>query len=277
MTDRDHVHPLPALLSGPGLPPDFESEEQPRVVDKRRARDLRTTRMADAVELADLIDPLAPPRHLTEPPASLASARYFRRVRVAFYNEVDLAFAVIPEDPQLCLMTIVPPRWAVSLGQLHTFDIQRHLGTFKMQLHRALAGMEAGPLVAAVSAEVDTKLKFYQPHIHAIMPIRLAQVIEMALRPHEAYAPTAHVKRPIHIIGLDERGRGGAITYLLKSYWPMRNRYVSAKTGELTRSRLEQPLKPAVLAEVLLWLDRRRVGHLIYERGANLSQSLRRM
>ncbi len=269
--------PWPELLRGADLPAGFESREQAIEMDRRRARGLRSTRQADAIELADMIEPPAPPRQYADPPATLASARRFLMVRRQFHAEVEAAFYYIPDNAQLSLVSIVPPRWVASVGQLHTFALEPKLHTFKMQLHRAGVLAVPGPLVAAVSGEVDMTLRFYQLHIHAIMTTRMAEVIGRELRSHQAYAPTAHVQRPIHITALDGRGRTGAITYLFKSYWPMRNRYVSAKTRELTRSRREQPLKPAVLAEVLQWLDRRRVGELIYEHGAGLSQSLRRM
>ena len=261
------------MTSNTGLPEGFESVEDATTRDSNGADALMRSKVPGAGELAARIRPSW--RH-NDPHETLARACYRRDARIQFYEAVQQIFRPYP-DTDLRLVTPVSHEWFVPEGELHRFPLQSRKDTFKTQLHRAGVTSIAGPLVAGLHGDYDEATGGYQVHLHILTTRGKAEAIKRTLRSHPSFRSTKHIARPIHELDVDDRGRAGLITYLLKPYWSMRNSYWSDKQQKWVRSRKEQTLRPQQLAEVLLWLDTLRLGDLIYTSGTELPRSLRNL
>ena len=261
------------MTSNTGLPEGFETLQDATTRDSKGADALMRSKVPGARELAARIRPSW--RH-NDPHETLTSSRYRRDARIQFYEAVNDVFKPYP-DADLRLVTVVSHEWFVPEGELHRFPLQSRKDTFKTQLHRAGVTSMPGPLVGAIHGDYDTTTGGYQVHLHILTTREKAEAIKRTLRSHPSFRSTKHIARPIHELDVDDRGRAGLITYLLKPYWSMRNSYWSDKQQKWVRSRSEQTLRPQQLAEVLLWLDTLRLGDLIYTSGTELPRSLRNL
>jgi hypothetical protein len=104
MPDNPAGWPLPPLMDV-DLPSNFETLQRARETDEKNAAALRRCSWPGAVDLADRIQP---PRLLLpygEP--TLASARYFRVVRIRFLQWMTQVFEP-HTDAEIAMVTLIP-------------------------------------------------------------------------------------------------------------------------------------------------------------------------
>lgn len=266
--------------------PNFESEDDATAEDGKRARSARA--QADnhggewgerAAELAEILDPDLH-SHLPSTPASF---RYFREQRIRICS--DLYRLVTEEgDGSYFRADVIKPGWACDLEGLHNLNPRRLLRSeFRADAHRVLSPnakkrwKELAPappdfMFAALHGEFDQLAQRFQPHVHVGGTGVYVDVVDR-LRGLKGYRTTHTVRTPIRITR-NIYDLPGAITYLLKGYWPQRPALPLGSNGGLKRPRKAkaQRINEPYHTDLLLWLDRWELSDLVLMMGLRVGK-----
>lgn len=273
--DFDNYYRAAAWPDLPAAPPEgLESEEQATERDREGAKALRRSRLPGAAALAAIIDPGEFPFRY---PKTLASARYFRTVQEQFVHELGGLCYYESDGGDMRLITINPPGWAVRVGELGSFPLESKLRVVRGHLNKVGVSPLPGPMVAVVGGEFDATLGLFQLHLNVVATAATATLIGSRLPGLPAYRANSYVHEPVRVMPFDVDGENGAVTHLLKHQWRIHYRRWSARSGERAPGKREHQLMPRLLAEVLLWLNPRPVGDLIFSSNVKLRRHVSRL
>jgi len=201
---------------------------------------------------------------------TLASSRYMRNLRIRFTGAVlklvneDRTGTVIRAD-------VIKPVWAVDLRGLRNLDLKKLKEAFRGDLFRAarkLLGPDKGPegfLLAVLHGEFETAEGVYQPHYHLVATGDWAAIVN-SLRVQPGYRRSGRVKRPVRI-KRELTNLPYALSYLLKSYWPAKWAGHVSGVNAARRSRGHQRIPEPYHSELLLWLNKWKIGDIILKIG----------
>jgi len=189
------------------------------------------------------------------------------RTRIWFYAEVAQALRIeqgTTTQPKLNIITLVPEGWILPRRQIISFDPKVLIDRVRHQFLRA--GGNGAIAIGAVHGEYDKLRQYWQPHLHLAARGLDVRTISLLRRRH--YQRTPLVYRPMVVQPLSDSPP--QISYLLKSYWPLRERYVRANGKEFsTFRRIPEPLHSEYLMmqdqfnllDFVFLLGVRRQGH----------------
>ncbi len=188
------------------------------------------------------------------------------RMRIWFYAEVAQALGIEQTTAQSRsnIITLVHEDWILQRQQIMTFDPKVLIDRVRHQLLRA--GGDGAIVIGAVHGEYDKQRQYWQPHLHLIVQDLDAPTISLLRNRH--YQRTPLVYRPMVVQPLRDPPR--QISYLLKSYWPMRERHARAGYQKSsTFRRIPEPLHSEYLMmqdqfnllDFVFLLGVRRQGH----------------
>jgi len=264
----------------------FETEQDAASEDTLRARAVRAQVAKHGGEwgdraalLADLLDP----NLRSELPVTLASSRCFRDQRIRVLSELLRLLNESEADrSSLVRADVVKPKLACDVFDLQDCDPNRIFSEFRADLLRVApantkkgsaerAVKRKGFLLAAVHGEFDPTAEIYQPHFHVAATQDYVDLVDR-LRNLKGYRPTELVRTPVRITR-DIYNLPGAITYLLKSYWPQRPFLPLGSDGALKRPRTHQRIDEPFHTEVLMWLDRCDLSDLVLLMGIRVGKN----
>jgi hypothetical protein len=149
------------------------------------------------------------------------------RTRIWFYAEIARLFDLrgSAAAANLQLITLVHEDWIHSKSELHSFDPQVLIDRVRHQFLRA--GIPDVSMFGAVHGEFDEQRTYWQPHLHLVAADM--RRVHLDLIRNRYYRPSPRVDRPMVVQPVINPAR--QISYLYKSYWPMKIRYVTA-SGE---------------------------------------------
>lgn len=263
----------------------FETEQDAAFEDTLRAKSARSQaekhggRWGDrAAQMADILDPKLHP----ELPVTLASSRHFRDIRIRFLSEVLRLLNESEADLRsLVRADVIKPKLACDVFGLQDSDPKAMLDELRADLLRVAPAntkkgfrrdlsKRKGFLLAAVHGEFDPIAELYQPHVHVIATQDYVDLVDR-LRTLKGYKPTERVRTPVRITR-NIFDLPGALTYLLKSYWPQRPFLPLGSDGALKRPRNHQRIDEPFHTNLLLWLDKWQVSDLILMMGLRVGK-----
>jgi hypothetical protein len=189
-------------------------------------------------------------------------------MRIWFYAEaVQLFNAHEPNAwSSLRVLTLVHEGWIIPDSQIACFNPTLLVDRVRHQFLRAET--TGAIVIGAIHGEYDKQRQYWQPHLHLIAQ-GLSEKSEKLIR-HRHYRPSAYVSRPMVVQPLENPAR--QVSYLLKSYWPMRIRYIDAYGEERSSfQRIAEPYQAAYLVmlnrfnllDFVLLIGVRRNGHVL--------------
>lgn len=251
------------------IAPDFETAGQAEIEDVLRAKSARSQARKHGGEwgeranaLANLIDP----KLQSEFPSTLASSRFFRLNRIQVCGALH-QFVTEVGDGSFFRADIIKPGWACDFADLHNLNPNRLLAEFRADVLRVLPantkngfrnGLAPTPgdfIFAGIHGEFDPLALRYQSHLHVGGSGVYVEAIDR-VRKLKGYCPTVTVRNPVRI-KRTIYDLPGAITYLVKSYWPQRPFLPLGANGALKRPRGHnaQRINEPYHTDYLLWLD----------------------
>lgn len=191
--------------------------------------------------------------------------------RIWFYAEIARLFGIrgAAVAANLLLITLVHEDWIQPKSALLDFSPKVLIDRVRHQFRRA--GMTGATVLGAVHGEFDEQREYWQPHLHLVA--RGAGQAHLNLLRQRHYQRSVHVRRPMVVQPIIHPAR--QLSYLLKSYWPMRLRYLDAFGEEMsTFRRLTEPyhseylimLNQWNLLDLVLLIGVRRYGHALQVR-----------
>jgi hypothetical protein len=165
-------------------------------------------------------------------------------MRIWFYGETARLLDV--QHPavwvQLKLITLVHEDWIVPKSEILRFSPKTLVDRVRHQFLRA--GVTGAIVVGAVHGEFDQQGQFWQPHLHLIAKGMSRESMRRLRQKH--YRRSAGIYRSMVVQPLRNPVR--QISYLLKSYWPMKARYVGTDGRKhSTFQRIPEPHHSAYL------------------------------
>lgn len=255
----------------------FETEAEAARQDAIRAHGLRKTARKQKGKSAERMLRLArqlDPELTPEPPPTLASARYFRVIRIkvigAVWQCLDLARSnrVARYDIIKTSRTDLPERLRKRTAAGSKNELRADLNRSARKLGYGGAAKVRGTLQAFLHGEyllVDDGREFVGTHFHMIVTGDLIGVVE-GLRKQSGYKRTELTKTPIKA-KRKLSNLAYALSYLLKSYWPAK--WFGMVDGVMKRRRRQKHgrIPEPHHSNVLLWLDKQALPDLILNIG----------
>jgi hypothetical protein len=160
------------------------------------------------------------------------------RTRIWFYAEIARLFNLRGSTAatNLQLITLVHEDWIRPQSALHDFDPRVLIDRVRHQFFRA--GITSATVLGAVHGEFDQKRNYWQPHLHLV--VSGMQQAQLNLFRQRHYQRSVHVYHPMVVQSVVNPPR--QLSYLLKSYWPLRMRYIDAFGEE--RSNFQRIMEP---------------------------------
>lgn len=196
----------------------------------------------------------------------------FGRTRIWFYGEIARILGIRGTGPvtSLKLITLVHEDW-IRPKSAATFDFcpKALIDCVRHQFRRA--GIRGTTVLGAVHGEFAEQREYWQPHLHLVAEDVGQEHLNLLRQKH--YQRSVHVPRPMVVQPIIHPAR--QLSYLLKSYWPMRVRYLDAFGEEMsTFHRLTEPyhseylimLDQLNLLDLILLIGVRRYGHALQVR-----------
>jgi hypothetical protein len=190
------------------------------------------------------------------------------RTRIWIYGEIarlwNLRGTTAAAD--LHVITLVHEDWTRSKSALQDFDPGVLVGRVRHQFRRA--GITGVTVLGAVHGEFDKRRGYWQPHLH--LAARGMRQADLNLLRQRHYRRSSRIDRPMVVQSVDYPAR--QISYLYKSYWPMRVRYIDAFGEEKsTFRRIPEPyhsqylimLNQVNLLDLMLLIGVRRSGNTL--------------
>lgn len=244
----------------------FETKEDKAREDRQRARTLRQQAQADArnatfwLVLADHIDPA-----VTERPATIASARYMRKLRKRLVGELCRLHERYHGTPRT--FTLLPRDLKFTAEQLMQIKPPQLLAAIRAALRRAgAATAKTGFLVLGLHGEYDPLTGFYHLHFHGYADgdmLRAVDRLRLQRRfRRQSLGPGRGKDRPVVIAREPLTNLPAPLTYIVQSWWPSRPRgdgIDDDRRGSPKRRRIPQPDH----SEWLLWLDQWRIQDMV--------------
>jgi hypothetical protein len=166
------------------------------------------------------------------------------RMRIWFYAEVARVLQIEQDTAQsrLNIITLVHEDWILKRQQIINLNPKVLIDRVRHQFLRA--GGSGAIVIGSVHGEYDKQRQYWQPHLHLVARDLDVRTIYLLRKRH--YQRTSLVYRPMVVQPL--RDPPPQISYLLKSYWPMRVRHQKSSTFR----RIPEPLH----SEYLMMQDR---------------------
>jgi len=262
------------------LPPDhhnIELRSPPRQVNGRQ-KGFETSAAAEAEDChrahalkayrRSLPDELRPPaKHLRKrlaasgTPRTLASARYYRDLRI---RVVGGLLALCERWPRRHLRTFcaIPKGWAVPAEELDQVEPDKLTAQFRAHLIRAGAAAADGFLVAFLDAEFEPNSRTYVFHLHGFVGGGMIAVVD-SLRKRPAFKRRPDCAFPLKLASIRRNSeRAETFSYALKSFWRSRQVLKGNHEGRSRRQRLSTRIPEPDHIRSLLWKDRVSIGDL---------------
>jgi hypothetical protein len=242
----------------------FESYAAAERERHHRIASLRKLRSREARETADRLEACAPGFRCLSPSCPVCAGR----TRIWFYSEIARVLGVRSSTgtTNLELITLVHEDWILPTGRIADLNPMLLTDRVRHQLFRAGAG--GAIVIGAVHGEFDQQRRYWQLHLHlAAKGLTTETIASMRLR---HYRRSEHIYRPMVVQPLNDPER--QISYLYKSYWPMRVRYLTTAGEEESEfRRIEEPqhsaylvaLNQFTLLDFVFLLGARRYGHAL--------------
>lgn len=245
----------------------FESVQDAAAEDEHRARSLEAT--LDAYKKADRKTFKLLIRHLRLDKRhrdyhSCASSVDMREARDRFAGWVAAYMHKHGSDCRF--VTLVPQAWKISAGELKNVSARQLMLQLRSDLNRVRASDLEGGIIAGLDCEYDRTEDAFQFHAHLIVSGTMIQAFErLRKKPkyrgdHGALRSGRGAVFPIKTCRIDEVGP--TATYILKSFWVERASAVLSN-GAVRRSRAKQRIKGLQHTDMLLWLHRTPLSHLV--------------
>ena len=179
------------------------------------------------------------------------------RVRIWFYGETAKVLGV--QHPtlwaQLKLITLVNEGWIVPRSEIQCFSPKILVDRARHQFLRA--GATGAIVIGAVHGEFDQTGQYWQPHLHLIAKGMSRASMRLLRQRH--YRRSPRVYRPMVVQPLKNPEK--QISYLLKSYWPMKVRYIDEEgCKRSTLQRIPEPFQ----SKYLMMLDQFNLLDLVF-------------
>ena len=244
----------------------------------KRVRWLAKSQLPEASSVAARLSDCAPGDRCLSPACPVCVAR----MRIWLYGEIarvlDLQRRAGWADVKL--ITLVHANWIIPKTELLRFNPKQLIDRVRHQFLRAATS--GAIIIGGVYGEFDQQRCYWQPHLHLITQGVSENSRELIRRRH--YRPNANVPRPMLVQPLKNPAK--QISYLHKSYWPMRIRYVDAfGNDQSTFQRVTQPHQTPYLLmsnrfellDFVLLIGVRRRGHVLNRlgTGSNRDQNVR--
>jgi hypothetical protein len=194
------------------------------------------------------------------------------RTRIWFYGEIarvlDLQRRAGWAD--IRLVTLVHQDWIIPTTEIMRFNPKLLVDRVRHQFLRAET--TGAIVIGAVHGEFDQQRQCWQPHLHLIAQ-GLSEKSVNLIR-HRHYRRSTNIYRPMLVQPLENPAK--QISYLFKSYWPMRIRYIDAfGNDQSTFQRVTEPYQTAYLLmlnrfellDFVLLIGVRRRGHSLNKLG----------
>ena len=228
--DRDIRRLLPNANGKTG----FESYAAAERERSRRVASLRRHRSPLAAQTAERLSACAAGARCL----SSACSTCVGPMRIWFYSEAAATLGIgrmIPQSTQQ-IITLVHEDWIVPKRQIVNFDPQVLIDRVRHQFSRA--GVGSAIVIGAVHGEFDNQRQYWRPHLHLAARDLEQETILLLRQRHYQRSPLVY--RPMVVQRL--RDPAPQISYLLKSYWPLRERYIGLNGKEFsTFKRIPEP------------------------------------
>ena len=262
---------------------DRESVQETKAEDRKRARTLMRTLTsqrseepapqrqrepsdAPAAQNPPLVLPDLPGRVLLrklrqsaegQPVNTLASSTTFRRIRRAVFRKLFTALAGYTDD-NLRIVTLIKSSQRISPIDLFSTRAKKLKAQFFADVKRAGIASMSGPLVAFLHGEFEPTEGVFVIHWHLVTTAEKAGALKREFQRLQTYGPTPTGSPAIFV--QEVRDRDEQLTYLLKSFWPMKavREIDGTKKRDRTGRRIEEPYGSLAL----LWLDRQKLRDL---------------
>jgi hypothetical protein len=190
------------------------------------------------------------------------------RTRIWLCGEIAKLLAVQRQAGRadIKLVTLVHEDWMIPPFDIMRFCPEALVDRVRHQFLRA--GTTGATVIGAVHGEFDRVGHFWQPHLHLITKGISGKALTLIRQRH--YRRTARIYRPMVVQPLRNPVR--QVSYLLKSYWPMKVRYVDARGRKSsTFQRIPEPYHSAYLVmldqfnllDLILLIGVRRYGNIL--------------
>lgn len=256
--DRDLRRLLPSGNGETG----FESYAAAERERNRRVNALRRHPAPLAAQTAERLAACAAGARCLSPSCSTCVGR----LRIWFYSEVAQALPIQQTTAQsaLKMITLVNEDWILRRQQILNFNPKVLIDRVRHQFVRA--GGNQAIVIGAVHGEYDRRQQYWQPHLHLVAKDLDTATISLLRRRH--YQRTSLIYRPMVVQPLNDPAP--QVSYLLKSFWPLRERYVQKGSQKSsTFRRIPEPLHSECLMmhdqfnllDFVFLLGVRRQGH----------------
>ncbi|SDE64537.1 hypothetical protein [Rhodospira trueperi] len=222
----------------------FETRAKAKAERQRRVKMLRKHGSREAIAVANRIGGCNP----SSPCLSPACPVCMGRTRIWLFEQMATIWPI--DSPStlnnLKAVTLIHEDWRVPAGKLHTISAKQMIDQLRQQLRRAGAGFTT--VIAAIHGDFDDDNNFWRLHFHLIVD-GLTPDAEKTLR-NKHYKRTSMIYRPIKVQAI--RNPVSQYSYIMKSYWPQKNRYWDNSGSVRNRgSRIREPCH----SEYLSWLN----------------------
>lgn len=193
--------------------------------------------------------------------ASPASKMAMRKVRLRVFKALFAALKRYP-DADLRTFAIVPSKFRFTPKELEAVSAAQLKQRLRTDLIRADVFKVRGPFVAFLDGEFDSVSGVYQLHFHGVTTVQKAAALSK-LRRIRAYRTTVTGSAAIRISPVGDRLR--QFTYLFKGWWTQHG--IRKRAGTSKRDRNDKRIAEPFGAQVLIWLDRQKLGDLVLTNG----------
>jgi len=252
---------MPWQIPAPrGFPPRFEKRVEVEAEDNRRIRILsgfnrpRTRALADHLSASDF--------HEVEP-ITMASSRCMRVARIRIIEQGAALLEDTTSLAGLSFVTIVPPKWFVSEGELLTGGVPDFKKQLRGYLHRAgihdtIDGLIIGHFEAAYCREPSTGQVGFAFHVHLVCNDTARDVFER-MRPFRSLKRTDNVAMPLRIEPIKEEDWSlrSVLGYCFKAFWHCRSIDIHPEGLDDIRRPRGSRLPNIALCRELLWRQNR--------------------
>ncbi len=158
-------------------------------------------------------------------------------------------------------VTLMMPDWYFPLDQLEAAD-PKHIKLALLQRMKRLVGRDpslgggllTGMLEVSLRLDDDDVPAGYQVHLHAIADAKMNRVVS-SLRKHSFGRGAARVRKPFLGLPVRDGDMARRVGYVFKAQVRRQDPRGSHSTGEAGPA-WEHELRPDLMPDVLLWLDR---------------------
>jgi hypothetical protein len=247
----------------------FETRQEARIEDGKRARSLRTLAKTKSGKEAKQVRRQAKQLKRAslggKPPRTMMSRVYMRKMRLRFASAAwKLVEQEMAQRPQP--FTIIPKGWTVPAAELGDFDPEKRLAALRMAINRAGGFGADGWLMLFLDCEFDPVGMNYRFHVHGLACGGLLEAVRK-LRKAKAFRSDKDVYKRVRIEAA-LYNLPDPLTYMLKGFWSARwEGEEPKKPGKLGkpgkrratgRMRIPEPYH----AQHLLWLDEYRLADI---------------